>query len=134
MKNPTLKGLKKTFGGLAITIASILGTGCSREFSTPNLYRDIKASQLTEKDTPYTVKEIVYGKAGNLKRVYVAKIPKEKQPTGIEDYLQISLIPIETGVEIADLDSRTMTVEGDNYVLKRIGKQTKNKEKLILKI
>ncbi len=100
-------------------LVAVLTAGCA--YKTPNLVRGMKAEDLTNRDTPYSMQELVYG-AGN--RTFVRSIPETQEAKGLENYLSLALVPVENSKEIVDISGRQVRVEGKDYVLKALGKRT----------
>jgi len=104
---------------LAIASIGLASVGCAYE--TPGLVKGMRPGQLTNKDVPYNVQELVYGTG---QRTFVRKIGENKEAKGLTDYLNVALIPVGNSDEIIDVSKRQVRVEGENYVLNSLGRRT----------
>jgi len=112
--------MRKNLAKIVTLVSLALSTtGCA--YKTPGLVKGIKPGELTNRDTPYSIQELVYGTG---QRTFVREIGENKEAKGLTDYLNVALIPVENSDEIIDVSKRQVKVEGENYVLNSLGRKT----------
>jgi hypothetical protein len=115
------KTLLNILGAGAIALGSMNLGGCASPYQTPGLVNGMRAGEKTNQQTPYELEEIIIGTGT---RAFVKKIAPGRKAEGLENHLPLALIPLEGSTEVINPSQRSVSVEGETYVLNSLGEQT----------